>query len=210
MIKMDMLTQWVTQIIVFILLATIIDLIIPATAMKKYVKLVIGLILILIFLKPVFYLFDINIQQSLETSISQLYEEEMGEENIENLTKMQKKEIQASPASYIIEKIAVQSQTLAEDPSLQNYQPVITHIDFEFSTEEKHTYEDLEEVTVYLQESEGEEGTVDAVEEVLINTDEPVENEKEEQDIEGVTALLQELWELDDKKLTMIREGVAS
>ncbi|HLR40481.1 MAG TPA: stage III sporulation protein AF, partial [Virgibacillus sp.] len=189
---MDMLTQWVTQIIVFILLATIIDLIIPATAMKKYVKLVIGLILILIFLKPVFYLFDINIQQSLETSISQLYEEEMGEENIENLTKMQKKEIQASQDAYILEEMAVQLKTLAEDPLLENYQAVITNIDFEFSTEEKDTYEDLEEVIVYLQESEGEEGTVDAVEEVVINTDEPVENEKEEHDIEGVTALLQE------------------
>jgi len=207
---MDMLTQWVTQIIVFILLATIIDLIIPATAMKKYVKLVIGLILILIFLKPVFYLFDINIQQSLETSISQLYEEEMGEENIENLTKMQKKEIQASQDAYILEEMAVQLKTLAEDPLLENYQAVITNIDFEFSTEEKNTYEDLEEVIVYLQESEGEEGTVDAVEEVVINTDEPVENEKEEHDIEGVTALLQELWELDDKKLTIIWEGGAS
>ncbi|HLR41249.1 MAG TPA: stage III sporulation protein AF, partial [Virgibacillus sp.] len=65
-------------------------------------------------------------------------------------------------------------------------------------------------VIVYLQESEGEEGTVDAVEEVVINTDEPVENEKEEHDIEGVTALLQELWELDDKKLTIIWEGGAS
>src|SRR5690625_7052688 len=96
MIIIDMLTQSVTQIIVFILLASIIDLIIPATAMKKYVNLVIGLILILIFLKPVFYLFDINIQQSLETSISQLYEEEMGEENIENLTKMQKKKNKTS------------------------------------------------------------------------------------------------------------------
>src|SRR5690625_6471168 len=93
--------------------------------------------------------------------------------------------------------MAVQLKTLAEDPLLENYQAVITNIDFEFSTEEKNTYEDLEEAIVYLQESEGEEGTVDAVEEVVINTDEPVENEKEEHDIEGDTALLQELWELD-------------
>src|SRR5690625_7672006 len=101
--------------------------------MKKYVKLVIWLIMILIFLKPVFYLFDINIQQSLETSISQLYEEEMGEENIENLTKMQKKEIQASQDAYILEEMAVQLKKLAENPLLENYQSVSTNNDYRFS-----------------------------------------------------------------------------
>src|SRR5699024_4052015 len=140
-------------------------------------KVVIGLILILIFLKQVFYLFDINIQQSLAPSISQLYEEEMREENIENLTKMQKIEIQAFQDAYNLEESSVQLKTLDEDHLLENYEAVITNIDFEFSTEEKDTYEDREEVIVYMKESEGEEGTVDAVEEVVINTDEPVENE---------------------------------
>src|SRR5690625_7633178 len=57
-----------------------------------------------------------------------------------------KKEIQASQDAYILEEMAVQLKTLAEDPLLENYQAVITNIDFEFSTEEKNTYEDLEEV----------------------------------------------------------------
>src|SRR5699024_11711137 len=115
MIKMDMLTQWVTQIIVFILLATIIDLIITATSMKKYIKLVVGLILILIFLKPVFYLFNINIHQSLETAYSQLYEEEMENQDIEKQIKIQKKEIQTTQDAYILEEMTVKMKNLEKD-----------------------------------------------------------------------------------------------
>lgn len=69
---MDVIIQWVTQIILFVILAAIIDLLIPVDAMKKYVKLAVGLILILILLKPVFYLFDADIEQAVETSIDQL------------------------------------------------------------------------------------------------------------------------------------------
>lgn len=207
---MDILTQWVTQIIVFILLATIIDLIVPATAMKKYIKLVIGLILILIFLRPIFFLFDINIQQSLETSFSKLYQEETEEGNIENLIKKQKKEIQASQDAYILEEMAVQLKSLAKDPLLEDYQAEITDIDFKFSAEKDITYEDLEEVIVYMHESVNGEGAVGTVEDVVINTDDPVGTEEEEHDVEGITVLLQEVWELNDKKLTIIWEGGAS
>src|SRR5699024_12131125 len=110
-----------------------------------------------------------------------LKEEEMKEEKIENLTKKKKKEIQASQDAYILEEMAVQLKTLAEDPLLENYQAVITNIDFEFSIEEKNTYEDLEEVIVYLQESEGEEGTVEAVEGVVLVMEESGHKDKEEQ-----------------------------
>src|SRR5699024_37373 len=90
--QMDVLNQWVGQIIIFVLLATIVDLLIPATAMKKYIKLVVGLILILIFLKPVFHLFDMNIQKTLEDSYAQLDQDQGKLDNTEKLLEMQKKE----------------------------------------------------------------------------------------------------------------------
>src|SRR5699024_5445059 len=128
--------EWIEQIIVFILLATIIDLIIPANAMKKYIKLVVGLILILIFLRPVFFLFDINIQQSLETSFSKLSRETSGGENMKNLIKMQKREIEDSQDAYILEEMAVQLKDLAKDPLKEEYQAKIANIDFAFSDEQ--------------------------------------------------------------------------
>lgn len=208
---MDMLIQWVTQIIIFLLLAAIIDLLVPATSMKKYIKLVVGLILILILLQPIFYLFNINIQNELKSSFLQLSEESSSNESVENLIELQKNEIQGSQDAYILEQMAVQLKDLAEDPLLEEYRTEIRDIQFLFSSEEDYTFENLEEVIVYLREAdeEDEEGAVDLVEDVEINTGDPVV-EEEEQDSEEIKALLREVWELRNKEVTITWEGGTS
>lgn len=52
--RIEIFTDWVTQIILFIILASVIDLLVPANHLQKYVRLAISLILILILLQPVF------------------------------------------------------------------------------------------------------------------------------------------------------------
>lgn len=206
---MDLLIQWVTQIILFLLLAALIDLLTPSTVMKKYVRLVIGLILILIFLKPVFFLFNIDIQEALESSFSQLNQEEAGNDSLENLIELQKSEIQGTQDAYILEQMAVQLKDIAKDPLLEEYQAEITDIDFIFSTEENFTFEDLEKVIVNLRESDGKEGAVSSIDEIVINTDDPVVNEKG-QDVEQIRSLLYEIWEIKNKELTINWEGGTS
>ncbi|MDV2687064.1 stage III sporulation protein AF, partial [Alkalihalophilus lindianensis] len=51
---MDFLIEWVTNIILFILLATVIDMLLPNSSMQKYTKMVMGLLLIAIILTPIF------------------------------------------------------------------------------------------------------------------------------------------------------------
>lgn len=206
---MESLMQWVTQIIIFLLLAAVIDLLIPATAMKKYIRLVVGLILILIFLKPIFFLFNIDVEEALETSFSQLNQERMNNESIENLIELQKSEIQGTQDAYILEEMAVLLKDLAKDPLLEEYQAEITDIEFLFSTKKNFTAEDLEEVIVYLRESDSGEGAMNSIDEVVINTDDPVVND-EGQDVEQIKSLLYEIWEISDKELTISWEGGAS
>lgn len=207
---MDLLIQWVTQIIVFLLLAAVIDLLVPATAMKKYIRLVVGLILILIFLKPVFFLFNIDIHQALESSFSQLNQQQLKDDSVENLIEMQKSEIEDTQDAYILEQMAVQLKDIAKDPLIEKFQVEIANIEFHFATENNYTFEDLEEVIVYLRESDGGEGAANAIDEVVIDTeDEPIVNE-ERQDDEQIKSLLYEIWELDDKKLTVNWKGGAS
>ena len=177
---MDILIQWVTQIIIFIILATIIDLLIPATNMKKYIKLVVGLILILILLKPIFYLFNIDIEKSLESSLLQVSNMENNNQSIENLIEMQKKEIESSQDAYILEQMAVQLKELANDPLKEDFQVVITDIEFQFLNNQGISFDGLGEVIVYLSEIENEEGAVNVVEDVVINMDDPEDNEERE------------------------------
>ncbi|MFC4022825.1 stage III sporulation protein AF [Oceanobacillus longus] len=205
---MDVIIQWVTQIILFIVIASIIDLLIPADTMKKYVKLVVGLILILILLKPIFHVFNTDIQKAIETSINELDQEFKSDENIENQIEFQKKEIQGSQHAYILEQMAVQLKNLAADPLKEEYQVEITTMEFRFNDTQDISFEELTEVIVYINEAQNGEGAVNTVEDVVINSQR--NQEEPEEDLSEIEVLLMEVWELTDKKVSIYWEGGTS
>src|SRR5699024_7983286 len=139
----------------FDVLATIIDLLIPTTSMKKYIKLVLGLILMLIFLQPIFHLFQVDIEQTIESSLFQLEEQSFQDESLENLTEMKKVEIQASQDAYILEQLNIKLIDLAKEPLLEQHQAEITNIEFTFTDDSQKSYETLEEIIVVLHEADG-------------------------------------------------------
>ncbi|WP_085991934.1 stage III sporulation protein AF [Oceanobacillus senegalensis] len=206
---MELIIQWVTQIILFIILATIIDLLIPQTAMKKYIKLVVGLILILILLKPVFYVLSIDIEKALSSSFQQISETTNQNNSVENLIEFQKNEIENTQDAYILEQMAVQLIDIAGDPLKEEFQLEITDVQFTFNDAKDKTYEDLKEVIVYLKDFEEGEGEDSLVEDVVINTDEPVPKKEDRHD-EKIKNLLKEVWELHDKQITIYWEGGSS
>lgn len=201
---MDAITQWVTQIIVFLLVAAIIDLLIPKNAMKKYIKLVIGIILMLIFLRPIFFLFSIDIQNDLESNLNKLFQEDKDDESIEYLTEFQKREIQASTDAYILEQMSTQLVSLAQEQLLEAFHAEIVDIQFQFLTEDEITYDDLEEIIVFLRPGNDQEHVVTMIDEVIILGDDPIEKPYED---DGIKDLLQNLWELEDIKLSIKWEG---
>lgn len=61
---MDFVVSWLNQIVLIVLFAIVLDLIIPSSSMQKYVKLVMGLMIMVTLLKPVALLFDQNLDIS--------------------------------------------------------------------------------------------------------------------------------------------------
>ncbi|WP_432776882.1 stage III sporulation protein AF [Brevibacillus gelatini] len=57
---MAWLTLWLKKIILLVLLAAFLDLILPNTTLQRYVKMVMGLILLLTIISPVFALFSLS------------------------------------------------------------------------------------------------------------------------------------------------------
>ncbi|MFD2371900.1 stage III sporulation protein AF [Brevibacillus sp. GCM10020057] len=57
---MTWLTLWLKKIILLVLLAAFLDLILPNTTLQRYVKMVMGLILLLTIISPVFALFSLS------------------------------------------------------------------------------------------------------------------------------------------------------
>ncbi|WP_163969966.1 stage III sporulation protein AF [Oceanobacillus halotolerans] len=206
---MNMLIDWITQIIIFVLLATIIDLLIPQTSMKKYIKLVVGLILLLIFLKPIFYLFDVNLDKVLQEPLDGLTVDQITEEDTENLIESQKVDIQSQQHAYILEEMAVQLKELAKDPLEEEFQLELTDLEFRFQNEADLTYEGLQEVIVYLKQID-REGAVQNVDEVVIDTEKPLQEDDEELDEEKIKQTLADIWEIRDKDITLEWEGGTS
>lgn len=64
----NFLKEWITNIVVLIIFLSLVELILPDNSMRKYVRFVIGIIVIINILVPVFKLFDRRF--SLEESIS--------------------------------------------------------------------------------------------------------------------------------------------
>lgn len=57
---MTWLTLWLKKIILLVLLAAFLDLILPNTSLQRYVKMVMGLILLLTIISPIFSLFSLS------------------------------------------------------------------------------------------------------------------------------------------------------
>jgi stage III sporulation protein AF len=68
------LTIWLKKIILLVLLAAFLDLILPNTSMQRYVKMVMGLILLLTIISPVFSLFHLS-QEDLALRLNRYQEQ---------------------------------------------------------------------------------------------------------------------------------------
>ena len=98
---MDWISDWIRQIILIIFIATFIDLLLPSSSLERYVKLIMGLIIIVSILQPVLQLilnedkwskFSALITPSL--AIDHYDSLEKMKENTSQLSQVQQEEIQ--------------------------------------------------------------------------------------------------------------------
>jgi len=204
--RIEIFTDWVTQIILFIILASVIDLLVPANHLQKYVRLAISLILILILLQPVFYLFNTDINTAISSSMNKIESQFQGQPSIENQIDLEKKEIESGQDAYILEQMAIELEKIAADPLKEEFNAEIASIDFQFSVTDSVSYEELTEVIVYITESEPGEGAMNTVEDVVIEWGNEEETHSEES-LPEMEASLKEIWEIEDKEITVYWEG---
>lgn len=202
---MEFLIEWVTNIILFILLATVIDMLLPNTGLQKYTKMVTGLLLIAIILTPIFKL----ISKDFETVMAQIPTfQDSGEKNMENLIEMQKKEIQASNHAYILETMAVQLEKGVEEELMEQFGLEIAKIELTTKNESQESFPDnLEMVTVHLKQPETSVTTVEAIQPVSITTDTPLPSKDPTEESEKIAAFLSKQWNVTEKTIDVSVEG---
>lgn len=197
---MELLINWVTQIIIFILLALIIELFIPSTKLMKYIRLVFGLIFILIFLKPLFYLFQIDIESAISQQLTRQMLDDPAYQRTETRIEGQNKQIQAVNDAYVLDEVTDQLKKIAE-PYLDQDELKIQHIDYHFNKSTR-SYESLEKIVVYIQAQE-DESSVKQIENIKIDLKENLDEQQTEQTLDQIKNTLVQVWELSDEELAV-------
>jgi len=201
----DFLKEWVTNIILFILLATVIDMLLPNSSMQKYTKMVTGLLLIAIILTPIFKL----ISKDFETTMSSIPSYQApGEKNMKNSIDLKKKEIQASQHAYILEEMAVQLKKDVKEELMNQYGLEIEKIDLAVNAESDKAFpENLQKVTVLLKQPDSGVKTVEAIKQIEINTEKPLPSEGSTVETEKIASFLSQKWNVTEETVEVSIEG---
>ncbi|MFS0554084.1 stage III sporulation protein AF [Brevibacillus sp. 179-C9.3 HS] len=140
---MTWLTLWLKKIILLVLLAAFLDLILPNTTLQRYVKMVMGLILLLTIISPVFSLFSLSqeelafrldrYQQELNKPASaewkRITDKLLGQQN-EQMTTYVQSQVASSVKASVKEQYGVNVQDVTILVNHQNpEQPTIERIE---------------------------------------------------------------------------------
>jgi stage III sporulation protein AF len=197
------LAGWVSNIIIFVLLATVIDMLLPNSALQKYAKMVIGLLLIAIIITPILGLFNKDFDDILTAATSEF--EDQKKKDLGNLTEMKKKEIQATQGAYILKQMAVDLQAEVEEELMADYNMRISSIDVGVKNVEEPGVDDLQNITISLEKAEGKENSeIEAVAKVDIDTDSP--STSNDANLDAVKRFLATSWSVDEEIIEIAGE----
>ncbi|WP_409289204.1 stage III sporulation protein AF [Peribacillus sp. SCS-37] len=196
---MQYITSWVTNIILFILLATVIDMLLPNSSMQKYAKMVIGLLLIAIILSPILKLFSTDFEHIVATALHSGEKQQ----NIENAIEVKKKEIQASQHAYILEQMAVQLKADVKEELMNKYQMKVDSIIVQAEKDQPQSPKDINSIKVIL--APAGDGAEETIAPVRIDTSKPLQEHNA--DVESIKQLLAAKWSIKEEILAIELEG---
>lgn len=202
---MEFITQWLANIILFILLAIVIDLLIPNTALQRYVKMVVGLLLIVIILTPLFTIFNKDLQEILsQVTIAEI----TADEKIKNSIESKKREIQASQRAYILEEVAVHMKSQVEKELLRLYNYEIYDLAlFVEADSDSFTMEDLSKVVVTIGARKEKIPQVEQVSKVVVDLSQPSEHSKtNEKELTEIQLFVAKHWEVSPELIDVVWE----
>lgn len=178
---MELFIEWITRIVLFLLLAMVADALLPSGVMKNYARLVMSILLLLVFLGPLLQLLQIDPERLLE-SADQKMEEQWDTGSLDDTIESKKNEILQGQDAYKLEQVTeALSAELA--PSLKEEKDVTLKDTAMTFTGQPYSMETLEKVTLTISRSQ-EMGEVENVD--ISFMDEPSPAVSQEEDTELV------------------------
>ncbi|MGG0274096.1 stage III sporulation protein AF [Bacillus rhizoplanae] len=204
---MQFVVEWIRNIIVFLLLATMLHMLLPNSSLQKYVKFVVSLLLVVLILTPLFKLLQTDVQDVIANVSQDKY---VANGLIENQIDTKKKEIQASQRAYILEQMAVQMKKQVGKELEEQYGMAVMSLQIKVPEEKKEvkSQQDIQSVIVMLQKNErNREGAIETIQKVEINSKEP--RKTSEQNTAEMKQFFSNKWQLEENKIKVQMEGGA-
>lgn len=150
--------EWVKHIVLLILMATFLDLILPNSSMRKYVKLVVGFLLILLILSPILQLFKLD-QDRLLLTIDQILEKKNRPLTLQ--MEQEQSRIKVGQDQAIIDEVIVKWSEEIKVGIEKDFDVVVQHVTLDLQRSGDQI--DIHELTLQIEqipkkESESEQG----------------------------------------------------
>ncbi|MGM0805380.1 MAG: stage III sporulation protein AF [Bacillota bacterium] len=202
---MAFLTEWITNIIILVLLAGVIELLLPGNQFQNYIKMVVGLLILLAMLSPLFKLINADLDQVF---LAMDLPAPAKEDEIKNSIEENKSEIQSAQRAYILEQMAVPMKKQVQEELKQTYELEI--VDLQIQTEigkEPLDAEDIRGAKVVLTKYHDQK-EVSEVSEVDVSVSGPERKESLEPPVSSeVIQFLADQWQLDADQVDVHLEG---
>ncbi|MBY6035546.1 stage III sporulation protein AF [Fictibacillus nanhaiensis] len=201
---MGFLTEWITNIIVLVLLAGVIELLLPGNQFQSYIKMVVGLLILLAMLSPLFKLLDSDMDEVFQ---AMNFPAAANDKEIKNSIETNKNEIQSAQRAYILEQMAVPMKKQVQEELNKTYELEIVDLQIQTdSSTEPLKPEDITGAKVVLAKHHEQTG-VSEISEVDVNLSEREEHSRKEEVPDEILHFLASQWQLDSQQVEAVMEG---
>ncbi|MED3654229.1 stage III sporulation protein AF [Heyndrickxia sporothermodurans] len=188
---LSFITEWIMNIVVFILLAMIVDMLLPNSAMKKYTKMVTGLLLIAIILTPLLKV----VAKDFDQVVASFSNKKIIDSNkVENLIESKKKEIQAGQVEYTLKQVGEKMKNDVKEELIDRFDKDIQQIKIDSKDRVAENENPIEKVIVYLSEKKKDDSVpIIKPVNISIGEEEPEEGMGSREN-ESILSMLSERW----------------
>ncbi|MBS7530896.1 stage III sporulation protein AF [Hazenella sp. IB182353] len=207
------LSDWVQQIVLIVLIAGFVDLILPNTAMERYVKLVMGLLIILAILSPLLGLLGKEYDLS-ELALQQ--EKESGALGMDSLRFIQSKseELKKTQMEQIDERTIETMKSMIQQQLKQHFSIQTSEVVIALHQNEQQTKE-IKSIYVMITELKDDETQVNHIEPVKPiqigkDTSQKVEDEPSDEvkkQLDEIQHYLMRYWGLNPEQVVVKQDG---
>ncbi|WP_141604279.1 stage III sporulation protein AF [Terrilactibacillus laevilacticus] len=210
---MAYLIDWLKHVILIIFFAIILDMLLPAKAFQKYVKLVIGLVIIVSLLDPLLKILHVDMDQAISkfSMNNETYQ-------TKNLININKSEIESEQAAYIHNTLVNKMKNYVKEALVDRYGLEIKQIKVKTSDDKQNTLT-VDHVAVVVGQTDPRDDMKDTKDEIkpvnhiqvdISKSNSPSENKiegQEHSEINKVRRFLAQEWGIDENVIQIQKEG---